>query len=186
MRDRGEFDEFYASTAARVVTHLYAMIGDLAEAEDAVQEAYARAWQRWHQVGAYRDPVGWVRMVAYRIAVSSWRRTRTRWAAQQRSRPPEHAPELSPDTVALVAALRQISAEQREAIVLHHLLGLTVEEVQELRRQGYVPYEYYLQHEPIRRALDLITIGEFSPDDPGRFRPIVDSLLREWVARKTF
>ena len=129
MRDRGEFDEFYASTAARVVTHLYAMIGDLAEAEDAVQEAYARAWQRWHQVGAYRDPVGWVRMVAYRIAVSSWRRTRTRWAAQQRSRPPEHAPELSPDTVALVAALRQISAEQREAIVLHHLLGLTVEEV---------------------------------------------------------
>jgi glycogen phosphorylase len=58
------------------------------------------------------------------------------------------------------------------------IFGLTVEEVQELRRQGYVPYEYYLQHEPIRRALDQITIGEFSPDDPGRFRPIVDSLLR--------
>jgi starch phosphorylase len=58
------------------------------------------------------------------------------------------------------------------------IFGLTVEEVKELRRQGYVPYEYYLQHEPIRRALDQITIGEFSPDDPGRFRPIVDSLLR--------
>ena len=58
------------------------------------------------------------------------------------------------------------------------IFGMTVEEVQELRRQGYVSYEHYLQHESIRRALDLITIGEFSPDDPGRFRPIVDSLLR--------
>jgi RNA polymerase sigma-70 factor (ECF subfamily) len=36
---------------------------------------------------------------------------------------------LSPDTVALVCALRQISAEQRRAIVLHHLLGLTVREI---------------------------------------------------------
>jgi RNA polymerase sigma-70 factor (ECF subfamily) len=129
MRDRDEFDEFYANTAARVVAHLYAMIGDLAEAEDAVQEAYARAWQRWRHVGTYGDPVSWVRVVAYRIAVSSWRRSRARWAAQLRSRQIEQAPELNPDTVALVAALQKISTEQREAIVLHHLLGLTVQEI---------------------------------------------------------
>jgi RNA polymerase sigma-70 factor (ECF subfamily) len=42
--------------------------------------------------------------------------------------PPEQS-EPSPDTVALVAALRQIPQAQREAIALHHLCELSVEEV---------------------------------------------------------
>src|SRR5688500_14329921 len=104
------------------------MVGDLAEAEDAVQEAYSRAWQRWGSIGRYGDPSGWVRTVAYRVAVSSWRRTRHRVLAHRRSAPGTAA-ELNPDTVALVAALRQISASQRRAIVLHHLVGLTVREI---------------------------------------------------------
>ncbi|HEU4423640.1 MAG TPA: sigma-70 family RNA polymerase sigma factor [Pilimelia sp.] len=128
-RDSGRFDEFYTGTAARMITQIYLMVGDRAEAEDAVQEAYARAWQRWRRVGAYDDPAAWVRVVAYRIAVSSWRRARLRRAAQQRSGPADPVAELSPDTVALVAALRQISSSQRRAIVLHHLVGLTVREV---------------------------------------------------------
>jgi RNA polymerase sigma-70 factor (ECF subfamily) len=128
-RDIGQFDEFYTSTATLIITQVYLMVGDRSEAEDAVQEAYARAWQRWRHVASYDDPAAWVRTVAYRIAVSSWRRARSRWAAQQRSGPPDPVGELSPDTVALVAALRQISASQRRAIVLHHLAGLTVREV---------------------------------------------------------
>jgi RNA polymerase sigma-70 factor (ECF subfamily) len=38
-------------------------------------------------------------------------------------------PELSPDSVTLVAALRRIPEAQRRAIVLYHLAGLTVEQV---------------------------------------------------------
>jgi RNA polymerase sigma-70 factor, ECF subfamily len=128
-RDSAEFDTFYASTATQLVTQVYFMVGDRAEAEDAVQEAYARAWQRWRRVASYDDPAAWVRTVAYRIAVSSWRRARNRWAAHVRSESSTPAPELSPDTVALVAALRRISSSQRRAIVLHHLAGLTVREV---------------------------------------------------------
>ncbi|WP_245239276.1 sigma factor [Streptomyces sp. MZ04] len=45
----GEFDAFYAATAKRPVATVYAITGDLAEAEDAVQEAYVRAWQRWER-----------------------------------------------------------------------------------------------------------------------------------------
>lgn len=129
MRDSGEFDAFYTATAQRVVAQLYAIIGDLAEAEDAVQEAYARAWQRWRQVRECEDPTAWVRRVAYRLSVSSWRKTRNRLRAHRRHGPPEPAAPLSPDTVALVSALRQIPAQQRQAIVLFHLVGLSIEGV---------------------------------------------------------
>jgi RNA polymerase sigma-70 factor (ECF subfamily) len=70
MRDPGEFDGFYAGTVRRVTSHLCMMTGDRAEAEDAVQEAYARAWQRWEKLSGYGDPEAWVRTVAYRITVS--------------------------------------------------------------------------------------------------------------------
>jgi DNA-directed RNA polymerase specialized sigma24 family protein len=41
------FDAFYAASAPRLVRQLHAMTGDLTEAQDCVQEAFARAWQRW-------------------------------------------------------------------------------------------------------------------------------------------
>jgi RNA polymerase sigma-70 factor (ECF subfamily) len=131
MRDLDGFDEFYGATGRRVVAQVYAMIGDLAEAEDAVQEAYARAWRRWDTVSEFADPAAWVRVVAYRIAVSSWRRARRRLAAYQRAGPPAEVAELNPDTVVLVAALRRIPAAQRRDIVLHHLVGLSVRQVAE-------------------------------------------------------
>jgi RNA polymerase sigma-70 factor (ECF subfamily) len=129
MRDSGDFDAFYASTSRRVLGHMFAMTGRMGEAEDAVQEAYARAWQRWATVSQYGDPEGWVRGVAYRISVSTWRKTNNRFIAHRRHGPPDDPPGLSPDHVALAAALRQIPAEQRRAIVLHYLVGRSVEEI---------------------------------------------------------
>jgi RNA polymerase sigma-70 factor, ECF subfamily len=129
MRDSAGFDEFYAASARRVVGQLYLMVGDLGEAEDAVQEAYARAWQRWGEVGRYSDPAGWVRRVAYRIAVSSWRRARNRLRAQLRSTQEQDLRWTDPDALVLVEALRQIPAAQRRALVLYHLIGLPVAEI---------------------------------------------------------
>ena len=45
--DERAFDDFSTATASWTVRVLHAMTGDLAEAQDVVQEAYARAWQRW-------------------------------------------------------------------------------------------------------------------------------------------
>ncbi|MEW1614369.1 MULTISPECIES: SigE family RNA polymerase sigma factor [unclassified Streptomyces] len=132
MSTEAEFDAFYAATARRLVATVYAMTGDLAEAEDAVQEAYARAWQRWDRLTREGDPLPWVRTVASRLAVSAWRRTRNRLRAQLRHGPAPDVPGpsgLSGDRAALVAALRELSPDQRRAVVLHHLLDLPVEEV---------------------------------------------------------
>jgi RNA polymerase sigma-70 factor, ECF subfamily len=41
MSDAGDFDAFYAATSRRVLHYVYAVSGDLVEAQDLTQEAYA-------------------------------------------------------------------------------------------------------------------------------------------------
>ncbi|MFP5218213.1 MAG: SigE family RNA polymerase sigma factor [Actinomycetes bacterium] len=123
------FDRFYAASAPRLVQQLRAMTGgDLAEAQDCVQEAFARAWQRWPRVSGYEAPEAWVRTVAWRLAVSRLRRLRTAALAARR-RSADEVPDLSPDHVVLVSALRTLPPEQRRAVVLHHLADLSVQQI---------------------------------------------------------
>jgi len=124
-----DFDEFYASTCRRLISQVYAMIGDLAEAEDAVQEAFTRAWQRWATLREYADTEAWVRTVAYRAAVSSWRKAVNRFAAHRRHGAGVDLPELGPEHVMLVQAMRRLTVDQRRVVVLHHLVGLPVEDI---------------------------------------------------------
>lgn len=123
------FEELYTGAAVRLVRQLYPLTGDLGAAQDCVQEAFARAYLRWSRVSALDDPEAWVRTVAFRLAVSRWRRARNSVVAWRRRGPDTSVPELSPDHVALVTALRRLPVAQREALVLHHLVGLTVDEV---------------------------------------------------------
>jgi RNA polymerase sigma-70 factor (sigma-E family) len=125
-----EFDAFYAATHRRIVGQIYGMTGSLHEAEDCVQEAYARAWQRWAKLSAeHGNPEAWVRTVATRLAVSSWRKTVNRLKAHHRADQVAEVSGMSPDHLAVVAALRKISRDQRLAIVLHHYAGLSIEEI---------------------------------------------------------
>ncbi|SCE87565.1 RNA polymerase sigma-70 factor, ECF subfamily [Micromonospora haikouensis] len=123
------FDEFYRGSRQRLLGFVYALTGNLAEAQDAVQEAYIRAWQRWSTVAGYDDPEAWVRVVASRIAVSRWRSLRSRARAYLRHGADDSTPAPSTDTVAVVAALRQLPEEQRTALALYYLLGMPVTEV---------------------------------------------------------
>jgi RNA polymerase sigma-70 factor (ECF subfamily) len=124
-----EFDAFYASAFPRLVGQLFAMTGDHGEAQDVVQEAFVRAWDRRSDFLADEAPEAWIRTVATRLAVSRWRRAR-RWLELVRRTPPEaHAPGPGPEHAALVEALRQLPEAQRIAIVLHHLCDLSVEQV---------------------------------------------------------
>lgn len=127
--DATGFDAFYAASGPRLVRQLHAMTGDLGDAQDCVQEAFARAWQRWSRVSALDDPEQWVRTVAWRLAVSRFRRLTTARGALRRHGPPPDVPAVDADHVALVAALRQIPEAQRRAVVLHHVVGLSVDEV---------------------------------------------------------
>lgn len=123
------FEEFYVGSRQRLVTFLYAVGGDLSDAQDVAQEAYARAWQRWSTIHRYGDPEAWLRTVAYRLLSNRWRKARNRVAAYRRHGTAEAVDAPSENTLALVTALRRLPPAQREAIVLHHLFDLPVTEV---------------------------------------------------------
>jgi RNA polymerase sigma-70 factor (ECF subfamily) len=129
-RDGLDFDQFYAAHFAGLGVQLYAYFGDRAEAQDIAQEAFCRAWQRWPKVSEYEDPLGWVRRVAWRLAISRWRRARTAMNFVRKQRV-EDVPELSPDRIALAQALATLPAAQRRAVVLHYLSGMQVAEIAE-------------------------------------------------------
>jgi len=159
-----DFDAFYAATAKRMVAVVYAVTGDLGEAEDAVQEAYARAWQRWARLAEEGDPTPWVRTVALRLAVSTWRKARNRMRAHFRHGPPPDAPALAPDRVALVDALRALGDDQRTAVVMHHLLDLPVEEI--ARETGVSSAAVRTRLSRGRKALGARLQDPDDPDDP--------------------
>jgi RNA polymerase sigma-70 factor (ECF subfamily) len=126
----GDFDGFYLATRERLLHVLYAMVGDLAEAQDVVQEAYARAWQRWSTVSTYDEPAAWVRTVAWRLAVSRRRKARNRITAAVRWHSmPAPVIEPSTETAAIVAALRSLPDAQRRTLALHYLCDLSVDDV---------------------------------------------------------
>jgi RNA polymerase sigma-70 factor (ECF subfamily) len=124
-----EFSEFFTGSFQRVVGQVSATTGSTIEAEDSVQEAYMRAWQRWDEVREYANPEAWIRTVAFRQSVDAWRKAVSRAAALQRAGARSEVPGPDPDQLALIIGLRRISPEQSRAIVLYHLIGLSVTEV---------------------------------------------------------
>lgn len=120
----------YTASYRRLVGQLAAMVGDIGEAEDLVQEAFTRAAGQWARLERYESPESWLRTVAMNLARSRWRRGRRTAAVMLRLRASHtDAPPPSPDHVALVAALTTLPAAQREALVLFHFADLPVDEI---------------------------------------------------------
>ncbi len=57
------------------------------------------------------------------------------------------------------------------------IFGLDADAAARLRASGYRPADYYHANEELRQVIDMIASGYFSPEDPARFKPIVDNLL---------
>jgi RNA polymerase sigma-70 factor (ECF subfamily) len=126
-----EFTDFYAASFRRLVGQLYLMTGDQAEAQDAVQEAFVRAWAHRGKLDRLGAPEAWVRATAWHVAVSRWHRARLGRLLTRSQPRPQAVDGPTPDRVALIDALRQVPAEQRRALVLYHLCDLTVAQIVE-------------------------------------------------------
>jgi RNA polymerase sigma-70 factor, ECF subfamily len=129
VADDQAFEAFYQAAFPRLVGQLGLVTGDLAEAEDLVQEALARASARWSRLRAYDVPEAWVRRVALNLAADRTRRLRRKLAALARLGPPPAVPPTSEDALAVTAALRTLPLAHRQVLVLHYLADLSVDQV---------------------------------------------------------
>jgi len=62
------FDVFYRDTCRRLIRYAFGLTGDPNEAQDMVQEAYTRAWQRWRLLRSYDDAEAWLRLIVTLLA----------------------------------------------------------------------------------------------------------------------
>jgi RNA polymerase sigma-70 factor (ECF subfamily) len=124
-----DFDGFYRDTSRRLLRYAYGLTGDPAEAQDLVQEAYARAWQRWRRLSGYDDPEAWLRLVVNRLSADRWRRLGIRRARAAAEPPLPTVRPPSEDVVLLVQAMRELPEAQRRALALHYLLDRSIAEI---------------------------------------------------------
>ena len=121
--------EIYAGCFRRLVVQLYAVTGDLNEAQEAVQEAFIRALASPGRFAGLDNHEAWLRRVAVNVARSRYRRRRTLDSLLRRIGPPPAIADVGPEHVALMTAMRQLPSAQRHVLALHYLVDLPIDEV---------------------------------------------------------
>ena len=124
MAGTPDLDELYDASYRRLVVQLYALCGDLADAEDAVQEAFVTALRKRSDFAQVSNPEAWVRTVALNQLRRGWRHAAVVRRYQAKVPGPQGAVEVGPEHVAIVTALAEVDADQRQVVVLHHLADL--------------------------------------------------------------
>ena len=149
-----EFDNVYRAVEL--------MCGDRVAAEDATQEAFARALARWRRLRGETWVAGWVTTTAINVA-----------RRQLRRRPPLvqlPGDDRDPESVLDVrAAIGDLSPRQQEAVALYYLLDLPLSEVALLMScdEGTVKTHLSRARAALARALES---GDDSIDVKGRER----------------
>jgi RNA polymerase sigma-70 factor (ECF subfamily) len=128
LLSEADIREFLATGDPRLVAGLALMAGSRAAAEDAVQEAVARAWERSQRGDAIESLPAWVTRVAVNLTHSRWRRMRVEARGRDRLEPPRAAADTD-DRLDVERALAALPRRQREATVLRYYLGMDVAEV---------------------------------------------------------
>ena len=134
----------FREDAGRTVATLSRLLGDIDRAEDALQEAYLTALERWPRDGFPANPSAWILATARNRAIDRLRRDRTgrekaqRLAALARNGPTgnESSDEIDmsavpDDRLGLIFACCHpaLGVEARVALTLRTLAGLTTDEI---------------------------------------------------------
>lgn len=128
--EREQLDGIFRATHGRLVVAVYALTGNLSEAQDVVAETFVRAVAHRRVLLEAERPEAWLRTVARNIARRRWRRAAQLKTLLQRSaEPPPVAADSALNRVALLAVLRKLPAAQREAIALHYIADLSVADI---------------------------------------------------------
>jgi RNA polymerase sigma-70 factor, ECF subfamily len=130
------FEGLFQAEHQALFRALYLIVGNAQEAEELMQEAFLKVWERWDRVSRMDNPAGYL----CRIAVNG-ARSRIRRLALAARRTIAAATPPTPDPFAdvdlrdeLVRALAALSERQRMALVLNDLMDVPAEDSARLLR----------------------------------------------------
>jgi RNA polymerase sigma-70 factor (ECF subfamily) len=162
---RADFGAHFEAHYQRLVAQLYAITLNPAEAHDVVREAYSRAWRRWARIGASAEAEAWVRRVAVRSTMRSWRRVAARIVPGRRRALADGG---EPRTRAALMGLRRLRDTERRAVVLVDMAGVPVVEVAALEQVP--PGTVAARLSRARRVLGD-ALAEYAPSVPASYGP---------------
>lgn len=125
---QGDFEVFFEQHHERLFRALWLLTRNRQEAEEVMQDAFLRLWERWDKVIDGPDPVAYL----YRTAMNVWRSRlrRAAVAARRVIHPIQVDAEIAEveERDAVVRALAPLPPRQRAAIVLMDVLDLSSEQ----------------------------------------------------------
>ena len=128
MNDLCDYSDWYREHYRRVLSSVVIATGtDRARAEDAVNDAFVSAYEKWEEVRNFESSAGWVTKVAINNAKRSFRvRHRKVRHAHGQTTQQTTDPEIEPD---LWDAVKQLPQRQREALALRYVEDMSQAQV---------------------------------------------------------
>lgn len=154
--DAPSFVDVYTASFQRVYTSALAYCGNVDVAEDATQEAFARAYAHWRRIGLESWAVGWIMTTAMNETRRRSRRRRLLSSVEGRI---TEAPQFL--GLELLEALHSLPRRQREVVILYYIHDLPVAAVSNLLGISEGSIKTHLSR--ARKALRQLIGGH--PDD---------------------
>src|SRR5512143_1456000 len=135
--DASDIERVFRAESARAVASLVRFFGDIDIAEEAVQEAFAVAVQRWPSAGLPPSPAGWIITTAKNRGIDRLRRESSRSERQrdaqllQTKDEPLEVGSLEDDRLRLIFACCHpaLNLEAQVALTLRLIAGLQTPEI---------------------------------------------------------
>jgi len=131
---RARFDEFFEDEHEHLFKALYFVTGNRQDAEELMQDAFMKLWERWDRIERMSDPTGYL----FRVALNGFRMRRRRAATALRKFAPvmeERDLFAEAETRADVRRLLLgLTVRQRAALLLVDLLGYPSEQAARILR----------------------------------------------------
>jgi RNA polymerase sigma-70 factor, ECF subfamily len=159
------FEVFYEEAYGRVFRASWAFCGDRDIAQDAAQDAFAKAYSRWKRVSRMNSPVGWVIVTAQNFCR---KQAASRTVLSDSQDTPSSRDELTSFETRsdLLRVIRTLSSRQQQAVVLHYLEDVSITDTAEVMglSEGGVKAHLARGREQLRNAYEF-------DEPPVRSRP---------------
>ena len=122
------FETFYEAESQLLFRRLWLVTGNSGEAEELMQDAFLKIWERWDTVGQMDAPAGYLYVTAMNLFRKRYRRTKLALRKTVGMAPPADDFADADDRQTVRQVLATLPPRQRAALVLTELLGYTAKE----------------------------------------------------------